>query len=102
MSVPLVAVSDDFALEYVREERRRPMPLVVVGHGAAAPFLQRQAGLRAIQGLNLALLVDAQHDRLVGRIEVEADYVSQLFDKPRVAGQLEILGAMRLEVVAAP
>jgi hypothetical protein len=39
-------------------------------------FLQRQARLGAIEGLNLALLVDRQHDG-VGRVDIEPDNVAQ-------------------------
>ena len=44
------------------------MALVVVGHGSAAPFFQWQARLRAIQGLNLAFFIHAEHDRLLSTI----------------------------------
>jgi hypothetical protein len=45
----------------------------------------------------LALFVDTQHQRLVGRIEIQADDVAQLLDEERVGGQLEAVAAMRLE-----
>ena len=45
------------------KQRGRAVPLVVVGHGAGAPLLHRQAGLGAVERLDLALLVDRQHDR---------------------------------------
>ena len=38
-----------------------------------AALLHRQAGLRAIECLNLALLIDAQHQRFVRRVQVEAN-----------------------------
>jgi hypothetical protein len=44
----------------------------------ATAFLERQARLRAIQGLDLALLVDGKHQRFIGRIEVETDDVLHL------------------------
>ncbi len=47
----------------------------IVGHGATAAFLDRQAGLRAIERLDLALLIDQEYQRLVRRVEVEADDV---------------------------
>jgi hypothetical protein len=42
---------------------------VVVGNGAAAAWIQREARLGAVERLNLALLVDGQHD-LRGRIDL--------------------------------
>ena len=38
---------------------------------------QRQAWLAAIEGLNLALLVDRQHDGMGRRIDIEPDNVAQ-------------------------
>ena len=86
MPVTLVTVPDDFAMQQLDrgKKRRGPVSLVVMGHRAAASLLQRQTGLSAIQGLNLALLVHAKHDCFVRRIQVEADDVSQLFEKLRV------------------
>ena len=61
-----------------------------------------QALLRTIQGLNLALLIDAKHDRMLGWIQVQADDVDQLLGKVRIVGELERLHAMRLEVGLLP
>src|SRR2546422_11750404 len=38
----------------------------------------RQQRLRTVQGLNLGLLIDAQHERLIRRVEVEPHDVSHL------------------------
>ena len=54
---------------------------VVVRPGAAATLLERQAGLSAIQGLNLTLFIDTEHDGVLGRIEIDPDYVEELFDE---------------------
>ena len=37
------------------------MTLVIVRHSACAAFLHRQSRLCAIEGLDLAFLIDAQH-----------------------------------------
>ena len=66
------------------------MPLVVVGHGSGASLLHRQAGLGAVERLDLALLVDRQHDGMGRWIDVEADDVAQLVDELGVVGQLEL------------
>jgi hypothetical protein len=47
------------------KQRRRAVPLLVMGHGATPALFKGQPRLRAIERLNLALLVDAQHNRLV-------------------------------------
>jgi len=51
------------------------MPLVVVGHRATAARAQRQAGLGAIERLDLTLLVGAQHQGVLRRVEVEAHHI---------------------------
>src|ERR1035441_8463716 len=103
MPVPLVKVANDFSLKQVEGGKQGggSVPFVVVGHGAAAALFERQTGLGPIQRLYLAFLVDAKHDGLVRRVQVEPDHVGKFFQKAGVAGELEGLGAMRLEVVAA-
>src|SRR5439155_8764491 len=48
-------------------------------------------------GLDLALLVHAEHQRLVGGVEVEADNVADLLDEERIRREFEALGAVRLD-----
>ena len=91
MAVALHVAADDRAVEHVErgEQRRRAVPLVVVGHGAGAALLHRQAGLGAVERLDLALLVDREHDGVRRRIDVEPDDVAQLVGEVRVVGELE-------------
>jgi hypothetical protein len=58
-----LALADHSALDQMEgsKQRRGPVRAIVVGVGAAASGLERQSGLRAIEGLDLALLVDAKH-----------------------------------------
>jgi hypothetical protein len=58
--------------------------------------------LCALEGLALALLIAAQHQRLVGWVEIEADYVPEFLFESRVVRQLEGLHAVRLDVIAGP
>ena len=76
VSMALIALPDDLAFQQLDggKQRRRFVAFVVMGHRAAASLLQRQRGLSPVQGLNLALLVHAEHDGLLGRIEIEADH----------------------------
>ena len=69
MAMALHAPSDDLAVQHVEggEQRGRAVALVVVGHGAGAAALHGQAGLRAVERLDLALLVDRQNHRVSGR-----------------------------------
>ena len=85
MAVALLALGDDLSVEHVEcgKQRGRAIALVVVRHGGCAPFLQRQARLRAIQRLYLALLVTAQHNRVLVRsfkISRDPKFVEKLED----------------------
>ena len=84
------------------EQRGCAMALVVMRHGAAPAFLDRQAGLGAVERLDLALFVHREHQCLVRRIEIEADDILHLLDEPLVVRQLEGLHQMRLEFVRLP
>ena len=74
VALPAHALRDHRALQHVQrsEQRRRPVALVVVGHRSRAAALERQARLGPVQSLDLALLVHAQHKRVLGRIPVQA------------------------------
>jgi len=64
MPVTVAAHGNHCAIESIecRKQGRCSIPLVVVGHSSAAPLVQRQAGLRPIQGLNLAFLIGEKYD----------------------------------------
>ena len=96
--------ADDLAVEHVErgEQRRRAVALVVVGHGAGAALLHRQAGLGAVERLDLALLVDREHDGMGRRIDIEPDDVAQLVDELRIVGELELPDPVRLQAMGAP
>jgi hypothetical protein len=62
------------------EQIERPMAEVVVGTPLGLPRLERQERLRSLEGLHGRLLVDAEHHRIFGRIQVEADHIANLLD----------------------
>jgi len=61
--------------------------------------LIRRANSRAelIEGLALALLVDAQNQRIIGRVQLEPNNISDLLEEERIGRELEALAAMRLQ-----
>ena len=65
------------------------MTLVVVGHRAAASLLDRQARLRPVQSLHRALFVDAEHYRVLRRIQIQPHHVVQFLLKSWVVADLE-------------
>ena len=83
MAVALHAAADDLALQNVErgEQGRRAVAFVVMGHRAGAAFLHRQARLGAVERLDLALLVDREHDCMRRRIDIEADDIANLAAK---------------------
>jgi hypothetical protein len=52
-----------------------------VRHGGGPTGLHRQAGLGTVKRLHLALLVTAQHQRVLGRGHVQAHDVLEFFDE---------------------
>ena len=104
VAVALHVAADDGAVEDVEggEQRGRAVAFVVVGHRSSTARLHRQAGLGAIKGLDLALLIDREDDGMGGRVDIEADDVAQLVDKLRVGGELELLHPVRLKTVRTP
>jgi len=83
MPMTRFALGDDRTVEHI-ERRELAQP-------------HRQHRLSALQGLDLALLVHAQHQRLIGWIEVQPHYVTHLLEEEGVGGKLEALAPMRLE-----
>ena len=60
------AFTDDGARRDIecRKQRCGAVALVVMGHGSGPTLLQGQARLGAVEGLDLAFLVDRKHERL--------------------------------------
>lgn len=85
------------AVGYVHscKQGRRAMALIVMGHGARTARLQRQPWLASIPCLYLALFVDAQHDGMFGRSQIQAHDGLQLFAKLWIRTDLEALHAVR-------
>ena len=98
------AAPDDLAFQYVErgEQGRRAVAFIVMRHGSGPSLLHRQAGLGAVKRLNLALFVDAEHQRVIGWVHIEANHILQLLDKIGIVRQLERLEQMRLQAVGMP
>jgi hypothetical protein len=75
---------------------------VIVGH--AFPVAQTHQGhvLGAVQGLDLAFLIHAEHHGLVGRVEIEPDDVPNLLHKEWIGGELEMALARGLKAESSP
>ena len=85
-----------------REESRRPIAFVVVGHGASTPWDKRKSRLGSVQRLDLALLVNREDQRVLRRVHIQSNDVVQLFQELRIPAHLEGAGQVRLEAVTPP
>ncbi len=72
-----------------REKGRRPIALVIVGHGASTAWNERKARLGSVESLNLTLLIDRVHHRVLGRVHIQTDDIVQLFQELRISTQFE-------------
>ena len=99
MTMARQARADDGAFEDIQRGKQggRAVPFVVVGHRAGPAGLHRQARLRPLQRLDLALFVDTEDQGLLRRIHIESDDVGELLQEPRVRRQLERADAVRLQ-----
>ena len=107
VTMALHTSANDLAFEHVEssEQRRYFVSLVFVGHRASAAFLHRHAGLGAVEGLDLRLLMDREHDGMGGRIDIEPDNITTSRSLSMNFGSLESLNCrnpVRLETMRAP
>ena len=68
-----------------REQRGGAVPLVVVRVPLGLAGAHGQQRLGSVQRLDLRLFTNSEHQRAVGRIEVQADDVADLFHDQRSA-----------------
>jgi hypothetical protein len=85
-----------------REERGRAVAPVVVRPALRRAERHRQHRRRAVEGLDLTLLVDAQDQGPIRGRQIEADDVAHFVDEERVAREFEGLTPMRLQAEGAP
>jgi hypothetical protein len=102
--MPLLAEAEDLAVKGVQSRKQRccAVAFIVMRHRLAASFLQWQPGLGSVQGLYLALLIDAQNQRMLRRVQIQADDCFQLTGKIRITTYLEGLDQVRFESMRVP
>ena len=98
------AFVEDLASGHVQssEEGRGTVTFVVMRHRSSTPFLQGQARLGAVQGLDLALLVESEDHGPLRGVDVEAHHITELLDELGIRGQLEVVDAVRLKAMSLP
>lgn len=95
---------DQFAFQIVQrgKQGQGAVAKVIVGGGLDMADAQWQARLSTFQRLALRLLVAAQHQRFLRRVEIQTDDVPEFLLEARVVRQLEGSGQVRLDVVGGP
>jgi len=85
------AGGDDRAFGNIQggKEHGGAMPLVVVRHRAAATVLEGQAGLGAIQGLDLAFLIHVKDHGMLRRVQIQAHHVLRFVLKVWIPTELK-------------
>ena len=78
------------------------MPRVVVSAAFDLARAHWQKRLTAVERLDLAFLINAEHDRVLGWGDVKTDDVAYFFDEKRIGRELECLRAMRLQSERTP
>lgn len=103
-SMSRVALSEDFAGCGVERSKQvsRSMANVVVGLSFGLAQTHRQDRLSTLERLNLRFLVNAQHDRVVRRVHIQANNVAYLFDELRVLRETKRFRAMGLKSERSP
>jgi hypothetical protein len=101
MPVSLLEEAKDLGVKRVQsgKQGRRAITFVVMRHCPAASFLRWQLRLGSVQGSYLAFLIDAQNQRMLRWIQIQADDGFQLVGKLRITTYLEGLDQMQLESV---
>ena len=104
MAVTGHVLADHRAFQDVQrgEQRGGSVALVIVGQRRAPALLQRQARLGAVQGLDLALLVDAKHDGMGRRRNVKAHDIGQFLDEGGIIREFELAPTMRRQAMGLP
>ena len=84
------------------EQAGDPVPVVVAGAPFGHPRHHRQYRPGPVQGLDLALLIDAQHHRLIWRVVAEPGDIDDLAREQRAGGEPEPVGQVRLQAGLPP
>src|SRR3546814_12975194 len=80
------------------EQGGHAVALVIMAAPLRLSWSHRQHRLAAVERLDLALFIDAQDQRTLGRRQVEPDNVAHLLDEQGISRELEALRTVRLKI----
>src|SRR3546814_9262170 len=103
-AVAAIAFADDAAGDDVErcEQGGHAVALVSMAAPLRLSWSHRQHRLAAVERLDLALFIDAQDQRTLGRRQVEPDNVAHLLDEQGISRELEALRTVRLKAKGFP
>lgn len=84
------------------ERNGSAMALVVAPHGAVVAIPEWPVRLGAIERLDLSLLINREHQSLLGPIEIEPDNILHFLGKPLIVRQIDGLHQVWLQFVRFP
>ena len=98
------AVTDHVPIKQAQRRKQggRAVALIIVRHGAAPTVLHREARLGAIQGLDLAFLIHAEDEGMLGRVQLQAYDILHFLLEVRIPAERERADPLRLEAVCLP
>src|ERR1700745_862212 len=98
-AMPAMGLADNVGGLDLQSSKQRggAVPPVVMGAALDLPGTHGQQRLGAVERLNLRFFVEAQHQGVLGRIDVQPHDVPNLLDQQGVRRQLKGRAAMRLE-----
>jgi hypothetical protein len=102
--MPLGALPDDSPLHDVHSGKQvgAAVPTVVVGLSLGHPGSEEKYRLGPVEALDLSLLVNAEHEGVLGGIEVEADHDPQLLLKVAIVAPLVVFESVGLQSSGLP
>ncbi|MDQ1404869.1 MAG: hypothetical protein QOG55_498, partial [Acidobacteriaceae bacterium] len=104
MAMAALAPTDHSAAGQIQsgEQRGGAMANVVVSYPFDVTQPHGQQGLSALQGLDLALFIDAQHHGFVRRMQIQPHDIPHFFNEEGIGGELKVTLPMRLQTKRAP
>ena len=104
MAMAVFAAGEDFAGGNIErgKERCRAVADIVVRHAFDIAQPYRQNGLRAVQRLNLALLIHTQDHGVLWGIQIQTDNIADFFNEKGIRGDFEMALPMGLKAKSTP
>lgn len=101
MPMPPYAVTNHLLIEHAkrRKERGCPTPFVFVRLFPTVSLLHRQPRLGSVQGLGLALLIYAQNQSLVRRVQIKTQHILQLLNKMLITVEIKGFDQMGFQII---